>query len=141
MCVTARNSTVAICSSSSGTGSARFSLAAPGSTGRGHVVEDLECSHYMKNFNVGHIPLRLPKAKQLLSMINRNFDTLAFCRRWIDRAGEEKYLLALRNLCDVGIVQPYPPLCDIKGCYTAQYEHTLMLRPTCKEVLSKGDDY
>ena len=37
---------------------------------------------------VGHIPLRLPKAKALLSMINRNFDTLAFCRRWIDRAGE-----------------------------------------------------
>ena len=112
-----------------------------GSTGKGYVREDLECSHYMKNFNVGHIPLRLPKAKQLLSMINRNFDTLAFCRRWIDRAGEEKYLLALRNLCDVGIVQPYPPLCDIKGCYVAQYEHTILLRPTTKEILSKGDDY
>ena len=82
-----------------------------GSTGKGYVREDLECSHYMKNFDVGHIPLRLPKAKQLLHFINKNFDTLAFCRRWIDRAGEEKYLLALRNLCDVGIVQPYPPLC------------------------------
>jgi len=112
-----------------------------GSTGKGYVREDLECSHYMKNFNVGHIPLRLPKAKALLSMINRNFDTLAFCRRWIDRAGEEKYLLALRNLCDVGIIQPYPPLCDIKGCYVAQYEHTILLRPTNKEILSKGDDY
>ena len=41
----------------------------------------------------------------------------------------------------VGIVQPYPPLCDVKGCYTAQYEHTILLRPTAKEVLSKGDDY
>ncbi|EOD16689.1 hypothetical protein EMIHUDRAFT_459102 [Emiliania huxleyi CCMP1516] len=112
-----------------------------GSTGKGYVREDLECSHYMKNFDVGHIPLRLPKAKSLLSFINKNFDTLAFCRRWIDRAGEEKYLLALRNLCDVGIVQPYPPLCDIKGCYTAQYEHTLILKPTGKEILSRGDDY
>ena len=112
-----------------------------GSTGKGYVREDMECSHYMKNFDVGHIPLRLPKAKQLLSFINKNFDTLAFCRRWIDRAGEEKYLLALRNLCDVGLVQPYPPLCDIKGCYTAQYEHTILLRPTQKEILSKGDDY
>jgi len=112
-----------------------------GSTGKGYVREDLECSHYMKNFDVGHIPLRLPKAKQLLNFINKNFDTLAFCRRWIDRAGEEKYLLALRNLCDVGIVQPYPPLCDVKGSYVAQYEHTLLLRPTCKEVLSRGDDY
>ena len=35
----------------------------------------------MKNFDVGHIPLRLPKAKQLLNFINKNFDTLAFCRR------------------------------------------------------------
>ena len=112
-----------------------------GSTGKGYVREDLECSHYMKNFDVGHIPLRLPKAKQLLHFINKNFDTLAFCRRWIDRAGEEKYLLALRNLCDVGIIQPYPPLCDIKGCYTSQYEHTILLRPTRKEILSRGDDY
>ena len=118
-----------------------FAIETFGSTGKGYVREDLECSHYMKNFDVGHIPLRLPKAKQLLHFINKNFDTLAFCRRWIDRAGEEKYLLALRNLCDVGIVQPYPPLCDVKGCYTAQYEHTILLRPTCKEVLSKGDDY
>ena len=46
-----------------------------------YVREDLECSHYMKNFDVGHIPLRLPKAKQLLNFINKNFDTLAFCRR------------------------------------------------------------
>ena len=87
-----------------------FAIETFGSTGKGYVREDLECSHYMKNFDVGHIPLRLPKAKQLLNFINKNFDTLAFCRRWIDRAGEEKYLLALRNLCDVGIVQPYPPV-------------------------------
>lgn len=36
---------------------------------------------------------------------------------------------------------PYPPLCDIKGSYTAQYEHTLLLKPSGKEVLSRGDDY
>jgi methionyl aminopeptidase len=23
----------------------------------------------------------------------------------------------------------------------AQYEHTILLRPTCKEVLTRGDDY
>jgi hypothetical protein len=67
----------------------------------------------------------------------------------------------------------YPPLCDIKGSYTAQFEHrcaraafispppppqthththtpkprreplfsSIVLRPTCKEVISRGDDY
>lgn len=50
---------------------------------------------------------------------------------------QTKYLLALKNLCDAGVVDPYPPLCDIKGCYTAQFEHTILLRPTVKEVWNK----
>lgn len=54
---------------------------------------------------------------------------------------QTKYLMGLRNLVDAGIVDAYPPLCDIKGCYTAQFEHTLVLRPTCKEVISRGDDF
>uniref|UniRef100_A0A3Q3W048 Methionine aminopeptidase 2 n=1 Tax=Mola mola TaxID=94237 RepID=A0A3Q3W048_MOLML len=81
-----------------------------GSTGKGVVHDDMDCSHYMKNFDVGHVPI-------------------------------SKYLMALKNLCDLGIVDPYPPLCDTKGCYTAQFEHTILLRPTCKEVVSRGDDY
>ena len=31
-----------------------------GSTGRGAVHDDMECSHYMKNFKVGHVPIRYP---------------------------------------------------------------------------------
>ncbi|KAA0202117.1 hypothetical protein HAZT_HAZT001950 [Hyalella azteca] len=112
-----------------------------GSTGKGIVKDDMECSHYMKNFDVGHVPLRLAKSKQLLSVINKNFGTLAFCRRWVDRVGETKYLLALKDLCDKGLVEAYPPLCDTKGCYTAQFEHTIVLRPTCKEVVTRGSDY
>lgn len=124
-----------------------------GTTGRGYIVEDMECSHYMKNFDAPHVPLRLPRSKKLLNHINKTFGTLAFCRRWLEREDggsfsvngnkgkQEKYMGALKNLCDVGIVQPYPPLCDIKGCYTAQYEHTILLRPTCKEVVTRGDDY
>uniref|UniRef100_UPI00358F408F methionine aminopeptidase 2 n=1 Tax=Myxine glutinosa TaxID=7769 RepID=UPI00358F408F len=113
-----------------------------GSTGKGVVHDDMECSHYMKNFDVGqHVSLRLSRAKHLLNVINENFGTLAFCRRWLDRLGETKYLMALKNLCDTGVVDAYPPLCDVRGSYTAQFEHTILLRPTCKEVVSRGDDY
>jgi len=118
-----------------------FAIETFGSTGKGVVHDDMECSHYMKNFDVGFVPLRVPRAKQLLNVINENFGTLAFCRRWLDRLGQTRYLLALKNLCDVGVVDPYPPLCDVKGCYTAQFEHTILLRPTVKEVVSRGDDY
>ncbi|XP_033114538.1 methionine aminopeptidase 2-like [Anneissia japonica] len=118
-----------------------FAIETFGSTGKGIVHDDMETSHYMKNFEVGHVPLRLARSKALLNTINKNFGTLAFCRRWLDRLGETKYLMALKNLGDAGIVDPYPPLCDIRGCYTAQYEHTIMLRPTCKEIVSRGTDY
>ena len=118
-----------------------FAIETFGSTGRGQVHDDMDCSHYMKNFEVGHVPLRMASAKQLLNVINQNFSTLAFCRRWLDRLGQSRYLMALKNLCDAGIVDPYPPLCDVRGSFTAQYEHTILLRPTCKEVISKGDDY
>ncbi|GLV32561.1 uninitiated [Carabus blaptoides fortunei] len=112
-----------------------------GSTGRGLVHDDMECSHYMKNFDVQYVPLRLQSSKALLGTINKNFGTLAFCKRWLDRAGATKYQMALKDLCDKGVVDAYPPLCDSKGCYTAQFEHTIMLRPTCKEIVSRGDDY
>ena len=109
---------------------------------RRYVIEDGECSHYMKNFDVGHVPLRLPSAKKLLGVIDRNFGTLAFCKRYLDRLGETRYSMALKNLCDNGIVQPYPPLCDIKGSYVAQYEHTILLKPSSGvEVLTRGEDY
>ncbi|CAM9149457.1 unnamed protein product [Ectocarpus sp. 8 AP-2014] len=130
-----------------------FAIETFGSTGRGHVVEDLECSHYMKDFNAPRVPLRLPKARQLLSHINKTFGTLAFCRRWLERPDggsttingvsgkQEKYVGALKQLCDSGLVNAYPPLCDVRGSYVAQYEHTILMRPTCVEVLSRGDDF
>ncbi|XP_077290313.1 methionyl aminopeptidase und [Arctopsyche grandis] len=112
-----------------------------GSTGRGQVHDDMDCSHYMKDFDKQYVPLRLQSSKSLLKLINQNFGTLAFCKRWLDRAGATKYQMALKDLCDKEIVNAYPPLCDVKGCYTAQYEHTIILRPTCKEIVSRGDDY
>lgn len=75
------------------------------------------------------------------SALCRNFSTLAFCRRYLDRIGETKYLMALKNLVDCGVVDPYPPLCDARNSYVAQYEHTLFLHPTRKEVISRGEDY
>lgn len=118
-----------------------FAIETFGSTGRGRVVESGECSHYAKIIDAPRVPLRLTSAKSLLKSIGNNFGTLPFCRRYLDRVGETKYLLALNHLVQQGIVQDYPPLCDVKGSMTAQFEHTILLRPTVKEVISRGDDY
>lgn len=44
-----------------------------GSTGRGVVHDDMECSHYMKSFDAGFVPLRLQSSKSLLNTINKHF--------------------------------------------------------------------
>ncbi|KAL4873151.1 hypothetical protein BDV12DRAFT_182409 [Aspergillus spectabilis] len=96
-----------------------FAIETFGSTGKGYVRDDMETSHYALVPNAPQVPLRLSSAKNLLSVINKNFGTLPWCRRYLDRLGQDKYLLGLNNLVQSGIVQDYPPLCDVKGSYTA----------------------
>lgn len=118
-----------------------FAIETFGSTGKGYVKDDMETSHYAKRADAPNVALRVSSARSLLNVITKNFGTLPFCRRYLDRLGQEKYLLGLNNLVSAGIVEAYPPLCDIKGSYTAQFEHTILLRPNVKEVISRGDDY
>lgn len=117
-----------------------FAIETFGSTGSGYVTSGGEVSHYAKNQGV------IPQAssatgKKLLKVIDHNFGTLPFCRRYLDRLGEEKYIYGLNSLVRDGIIQDYPPLNDTPGSYTAQYEHTILLHPHKKEVVSKGDDF
>ncbi|KAK4180540.1 putative methionine aminopeptidase [Triangularia setosa] len=118
-----------------------FAIETFGSTGNGYVHEEGEVSHYAKRTDAPKVDLRLSSAKSLLNVINKNFGTLPFCRRYLDRLGQDKYLLGLNSLVANGVVESYPPLVDKKGSYTAQYEHTILIRPTVKEVISRGDDY
>ena len=84
---------------------------------------------------------RSEKAKALFNHINKQQSTLAFCRKWLEEDGHTNHALALRQLVDSGHVNTYPPLTDNPGCYVAQFEHTVLMKPTCKEVMSRGDDY
>jgi methionyl aminopeptidase len=118
-----------------------FAIETFGSTGRGLVIESGQCSHYMKSDKAPKNPqLRLNSAKTLLASIDKHFGGLPFCRRYLDRVGETKHLLGLKNLVDNGILDACPPLVDTRGSYTAQFEHTFILRPTKKEILTRGDD-
>ena len=40
-----------------------------GSTGKGMVHDDVDCSHYMKNFDIGHVPIRINRAKGKLCLV------------------------------------------------------------------------
>jgi methionyl aminopeptidase len=94
----------------------------------------------MKNFEASGKPNN-EKARKLYTHINKQYSTLAFCRRWLDEEGHSNHSLALKSLLDGGFVEKYPPLTDVEGCYVAQFEHTFMLKPTGKEIFSRGEDY
>lgn len=113
------------------------------STGSGHVWESGDCSHFMfdEHYQNYKIPTRIGSAKTVYNAIKKEFGTLAFCRRWLDDRGCTRHIMGLKALQDAGIVNPYPPLVDTEGCYTSQMEHTILLRPTCKEIVTRGPDY
>lgn len=88
-----------------------FAIETFGSTGNGYVRDDVslprylakirandsqyETSHYAKRADAPKMDLKVASANKLLKVINKNFGTLPFCRRYLDRLGQEKYLLGV----------------------------------------------
>jgi hypothetical protein len=68
-----------------------------GSTGKGLVRDDTDCSHYMKDFDAP--PKKFAgRTKGLLNHIEEVYGTLPFCKKWLHQAGETNYFLPLRDL-------------------------------------------
>ncbi|RAL16616.1 putative methionine aminopeptidase, type II [Aspergillus homomorphus CBS 101889] len=118
-----------------------FAIETFGSTGKGYLYDDVGLYGYGRNKDVSGAHLRLASAKSLLKTIDSNFGSIVFCRRYLERLGVSHYHLGMKNLIDNGIVESYAPLVDVKGSYTAQFEHTILLHSGGKEVISRGDDY
>eukprot|EP00483_Globobulimina_turgida_P002583 UN02587 len=123
-----------------------FAIETFGTTGGGVVYDNGECSHFAlipnnnhKNHKINLHSVHHKGAKDLYKFMNKRFGTIPFCRRWLDDDGQKRHLMSLKNLVDYEIVRAYPPLCDIAGSFTAQYEHTILLKPTCKEIVSRGN--
>ncbi len=72
-----------------------FAIETFGSTGTGRVYDQGEVSHYALRRNAPKVDLRLSSAKSLLDIIQKNFSTIPFCRRYLDRLGQDKYLLGV----------------------------------------------
>lgn len=127
--------------------------------GVGYVSNAPGCSHFMRSSS--QPPSRLQQAGlsknalQLLELVDQRFGTLAFCPRWVAQEaqrlkspfikGEKKdnrwWSSPLDELCNMGVVNRYPPLADLHGSFTAQYEHTILLGSKSKEILTRGSDY
>ncbi|KAI5203509.1 methionine aminopeptidase 2-like protein [Aureobasidium subglaciale] len=118
-----------------------FAIETFGTTGNGYLTDDIGVYGYGRNENFRPTGLQYASAKSLLKTIDENFGSLVFSRRYLERLGVKNYHLGMRSLIASGVVEDYAPLVDIPGSYVAQFEHTVLLRPNCKEVISRGDDY
>lgn len=77
----------------------QFAIETFGSTGKGQVWEDVDCSHYMRKFDLEPKPIRNSQAGKLLGVINKEFGTLAFCRKWLEEYFPKHYM-PLKYLVD-----------------------------------------
>ncbi|KAL6710383.1 hypothetical protein ACN47E_009329 [Coniothyrium glycines] len=118
-----------------------FAIETFGSTGKAYLKEDVGLYGYGRNEHISTAGLHQTSAKSLLRIIDENFGTLVFSRRYLQHMGVNNYHLGMKSLVSHGIVNMYEPLVDIPGSYVAQFEHTVLLRSNCKEIISRGDDY
>ncbi|SPO01209.1 probable Methionine aminopeptidase 2 homolog BDCG_05228 [Cephalotrichum gorgonifer] len=118
-----------------------FAIETFGTTGRGYLDDDVGVYGYGRKEHASAAGIHHASARSLLKSIDENFGTLVFSRRQLEHVGVKHYHLGMKTLVSKGIVESYGPLVDIPGSYVAQFEHTVLLRPNCKEVISRGDDY
>jgi methionyl aminopeptidase len=119
-----------------------FAIETFGTTGKGMLRDDIGVYGYGRNEHAHTTGLHHASAKALLKTIDENFGTLVFARRYLERLpGVKNYQLGMKSLVQAGIMESYAPLVDVAGSYVAQFEHTVLLRPNCKEIVSRGDDY
>lgn len=113
-----------------------YAIAAYGTTGIGWTPEpELNAvGAFLKNYDPPTRPPRSAKSRRLLKFIEDNFDTLGFCGRWLNKMGQQRYHLTLKELVEDEYICPTRPFRDIAGSYTTGLRHTVLLRPTCKEV-------
>ncbi|KAL0265555.1 UNVERIFIED_CONTAM: hypothetical protein PYX00_011267 [Menopon gallinae] len=111
-------------------------------TGRGYVENGRGCSHYILNRGVKK-PVDGARTRKVLNTIVKCMGTLPFCPRYIDRLVPDSTgsRPCMEILARMGLLDPYPPLVDSRGSLVSQFEHTVFLSDTGKEVLTRGTDY
>jgi methionyl aminopeptidase len=76
-------------------------------------------------------------ARDVLEFIVKEYQTLPFCSRWIQKKFGSRGLLALRQIEQTGILHPYPQLIEVGNGKVAQAEHTLIILGNEKVVTTE----
>jgi methionyl aminopeptidase len=112
-----------------------YALETFATTGQGIVRDEGSTSHFMLQAKVP--PQKKGPPQDLVDCLRKNFKTMAFCQRFLERAGQSNYATVLSQLVRAKVVEPYPPLADVRGSWVSQHEHTFGIFERGIEVFSR----
>ncbi|KAG5860237.1 methionine aminopeptidase 2 [Encephalitozoon hellem] len=124
------------------TGDTFYAVETFATTGEGFINDRSPCSHFMINTHKSR-KLYNKDLIKVYEFVRDSFGTLPFSPRHLDYYNlvEGSALKSVNLLTMMGLFTPYPPLNDIDGSKVAQFEHTVYLSESGKEILTRGDDY
>ena len=115
-----------------------YALETFATTGTGIVRDDGAVSHFMIDPEAKQAPQG--SLRELENLIRKNFKTMAFTQRFLERAGEHDFKIVLDKLVHSKIINPYPPLADEPGSYISQHEHCFGIFEKGIEVVSRSHE-
>ena len=111
-------------------------------TGLGKSILKEPNSHFMLNNNIVSIDDLNKEEKKVYNSINRNYNTLAFCQKWLYKLDMSfDYNEILKKLEKKNILKSYPPIYDIDNSIISHFEHTIFVKNNGIINLTKNDFY
>lgn len=102
--------------------------------GGGRVVDD---EVYLIFAYVLDRPVRLPLARNILSLVKREYNTLPFAQRWLsEKFTKRKTEFALKYLVKASAFYGYSVLKEIDGGNVSQHEHSMIVTADGAEVFT-----
>jgi methionyl aminopeptidase len=99
-------------------------------TGEGEVYDGRPSEIYIIQSDL--LP-RDNESRKLLEFIKKEYKTLPFCKRWLEKAGFKKILFPLAIMSKQDIIHNFPVLVEKSKKPVSQSEHTVLI--TDKEVI------
>lgn len=66
-------------------------------------------------------------AREVLSFIQSEYNTLPFCSRWLYKKFGSRTLIALKRIEEASLIHQYPQLIEVSGKKVAQAEHSVII--------------
>ena len=103
--------------------------------GEGRVISGQGSNIYICKENFNPRLIRDKKAKLVFDRVRKEFKSLPFAQRWLEKKFSNTDLL-LRKLSFLGLVKQYPQLLDAKKGIVTQKEHTVIVTEDGCEVIT-----